>query len=246
MRGLFNPDNRFWRFMGKLWDALWVSILWILCSIPIVTIGASTTAVYYVTMKLVKDEESYVTKQFFKAFKENFKQATIVWLLLLLSGCGLFSSFIYFFYAEDTVVVTFMMAIDVIMAVVWMFISQFIYAVIARFSNNVKNIFVMAMTLSSKNWYFTIINILIQAVILVAAYFFPPLFLAAMGWTAFFQSFFIRKIFDKYIWNVLHFDPKTGVALVQDEKGNYVLPKEEISDGPVDMSIFEVRTGKEE
>jgi len=55
-----------------------LNLLWCICSIPIFTIGASTTAVYYVTLKLVRDEEDGTFRSFFKSFKENFKQATAI------------------------------------------------------------------------------------------------------------------------------------------------------------------------
>ena len=83
---IFNYDNGFWRFMGKLWDALVLNILWVVCCIPLVTVGAATTAVYYVALKLARDEEGYVISSFFKSFKENFRQATALWLVLAADG----------------------------------------------------------------------------------------------------------------------------------------------------------------
>ena len=83
---LFNYDNPVWRFIGKFWDVLVVNLLWIICSIPIVTIGASTTAMYYVTLRLVRDEDGYTIRSFFKSFKDNFKQATAIWLIFLAVG----------------------------------------------------------------------------------------------------------------------------------------------------------------
>ena len=62
---LFNYDNPVWRFIGKFWDVLVVNLLWIICSIPIVTIGASTTAMYYVTLRLDRDEDGYTIRSFF-------------------------------------------------------------------------------------------------------------------------------------------------------------------------------------
>lgn len=56
LQGFFNYDNPVWRFIGKLGDLILLNILWIVCSIPVFTIGASTTAVYYVTLKLARDE----------------------------------------------------------------------------------------------------------------------------------------------------------------------------------------------
>ena len=58
MGSLFNLDNPIWRFMGKLVDVFILTLLWAVCCIPIITIGPASTAVYYVTLKLVRDEES--------------------------------------------------------------------------------------------------------------------------------------------------------------------------------------------
>ena len=66
LSGFFNYDNPVWRFIGKFWDVIMLSVLWMVCSIPVVTIGASTTAMYYVTLKLVRDEDGYTFRYFFK------------------------------------------------------------------------------------------------------------------------------------------------------------------------------------
>lgn len=86
LQGLFNMDNPFWRFMGLLADLVLLNILFVICSIPIVTIGASTTALYTVSLKLAKKQEGYIASTFFKAFKSNFKQSTVIWLIMLVIG----------------------------------------------------------------------------------------------------------------------------------------------------------------
>ena len=73
LQGIFNYDNPVWRFIGKLGDLIILNILWIVCSIPVFTAGASTTAVYYVTLKLVRDEDDSTIRSFFRSFKSNFK-----------------------------------------------------------------------------------------------------------------------------------------------------------------------------
>ena len=73
MGHILDYDGKFINFSNKATDTLIATLLCLVCSIPIITIGASTTAYYSVMLKLVKDEESYITKSFFKAFKENFK-----------------------------------------------------------------------------------------------------------------------------------------------------------------------------
>ena len=71
MRNLFNPDNPVMNFIGKLGDALWLNILWFVTSLPIFTIGASTSALYTVTLRMARDENSGVTAAFFRAFKDR-------------------------------------------------------------------------------------------------------------------------------------------------------------------------------
>lgn len=77
-------DNPVMRGLSKLFDVACLNILWLIFCMPVVTIGASTTAMYSVMMKLVKDEEGYILRGFLAAFKENFRQSTLIWLVMLL------------------------------------------------------------------------------------------------------------------------------------------------------------------
>ena len=79
-------DNVIVRALNKICDMCCLNVLWLVCCIPVFTIGASTTALYTVMLKMVKNEEGYIFRGFFKAFKENFKQSTIMWLILLVLG----------------------------------------------------------------------------------------------------------------------------------------------------------------
>ena len=75
-------DNVVMRALSKICDMVFLNVLWVICSIPIVTIGPSTTALYTVMLKIVRNEEGYIFRGFFKAFKENFKQSTVIWLII--------------------------------------------------------------------------------------------------------------------------------------------------------------------
>ena len=90
MSSFFNMDSPIMRFLSRVCDLIILNLLAIACCIPIVTAGASITALFSVTLKMVKGEESYIFKGFFKGFKENFKQSTIIWLILLVLGLFLF------------------------------------------------------------------------------------------------------------------------------------------------------------
>ena len=73
MHILFNPENKFWNFMGKITDVSCMSLLWLLTSLPVFTIGASTAAFYSFTLDAVGDNEGRVIGSYFSAFKANFK-----------------------------------------------------------------------------------------------------------------------------------------------------------------------------
>ena len=83
---LFSYDSPFSRFLYFVADIVTLHFLWILYSLPIITIGASTTALYYSCMKRIRTGEGYVTQNFRKSFRQNFKQSTILWIVLVLVG----------------------------------------------------------------------------------------------------------------------------------------------------------------
>ena len=72
---LFNMNSGFFKFINRLLDVLFLNFLWIICSLPIVTIGAATCAAFSISLKMVDDEEGYIGKAFFKEFKKNLAQS---------------------------------------------------------------------------------------------------------------------------------------------------------------------------
>ena len=78
MNRFFNLDNPVWRFVGNIADMFLLSLLWYLSCLPLFTAGAATTAVYYVTLKLVRNQEGYTFASFRKSFALNFKQGTLI------------------------------------------------------------------------------------------------------------------------------------------------------------------------
>lgn len=91
MWNFFNPDGLFARIMNTVWNLVLLNLLWLVCSLPVVTLGASTAALYAVLLKMRDGGEGRVVRLFFAALKENFRRATAVWLALLaaLVVCGL-------------------------------------------------------------------------------------------------------------------------------------------------------------
>lgn len=79
-------DNIIVRLLTRVFDLVLLNILWLLCSVPIITIGASTTALYATMMKVVANEEGYIIRDFFENFRNNFRQSTSVWVILVILG----------------------------------------------------------------------------------------------------------------------------------------------------------------
>lgn len=80
---IFNLDSPVMQALGKVADLMWLNILTMICCIPIITIGPSLTAMHYMALKIVRNEECYITRGFFKSFKENFFQGMIIGVLTL-------------------------------------------------------------------------------------------------------------------------------------------------------------------
>ncbi len=88
--------------LTKLADLILLNFITAICCLPVITIGASLTAMHYVALKIVRDEESYIIKTFFRSFKENFKQATLLWLIHLLLIALLVYDFIVVYYSVNS------------------------------------------------------------------------------------------------------------------------------------------------
>ena len=82
---ILKPDSPVMDFLRTVTNLVIVNILYIICSIPIITFGAAYSAKYYVAMKVIRGEGTGVVIPFFKAFKRNFKQATAVWIVMLVA-----------------------------------------------------------------------------------------------------------------------------------------------------------------
>lgn len=198
---MFKLDSPFMNFLNKVGDIMILNVMVILFSIPIITAGASITAGYYIAYKMVKDEESYIVRGFLKAFKENFKQSTMIWLIMLVMIAVIFGDFwIVFFsgmqfgkaFSVCVVIVSVIMA----MGLVYMLPMQ------ARFSNTVKNIIKNSFLMSVSHLPSTIVFIVSFALPFVLLYFSPQtvpiILLFAAGGLIFFKAYMYLRIFKKY------------------------------------------------
>ena len=128
------------RLLTRIFDFLLLNVLWVLCSIPVISLGASTTALYSVMLKIVENEEGYIIWDFLKAFKRNFRQSTTVWCILLGIGVALFADY-QFVQNISGVMRTIGMVLLGMIVLVYIYIYEvvFVFPLIARFDNTTIN-----------------------------------------------------------------------------------------------------------
>ena len=207
MGRFFNMDNKFFVFMGKIADFCMLNLLCIICCIPIVTAGASLTALYYVTMKMVRNEEAYIFRSFFRSFKQNFKQATVINIIMLAAAALL--------YIDTNIAGKMGQPAGKILGMIfaaftllYVMILLYVYPLLAKFYNSVKNTFKNAILMAIRHLPYTILMLLICACPILIL--FIPSFQIQMSLImlvilfgpaviAYGNSHFFVRIFDKYI-----------------------------------------------
>lgn len=137
---IFDLDSPVMRFLSRVCDLMVINIFGFLLCIPIVTAGASLTAMYTVELKWVRGEEGYLVKPFFRAFKSNFKQATGEWLIILAITLVFVGDFYIFNQNPDLFPQVFQLII-IMIAVVLLLIALWVFPLQCRFINTVKTTF---------------------------------------------------------------------------------------------------------
>lgn len=202
MQKFFGFDGPIFVFFEKLANLLWLNILWLVCCIPIITIGASTSAMYYVTLKMIRNEESYIAKSFFKAFKQNLKQATLVWIIIIFASLLLVIDNQLIDVNAEGIEKIVHIGICVVGFLVLM-TGIYVFPLIAKFENTTVNTLKNALLLSLINAPYTVAIVAIIIIPFVIAYFYlalmPVMLMLGVSTSAYFASKIYNKIFEKLI-----------------------------------------------
>ena len=188
------------RALSKLADLMWVNILTMVCSIPIFTIGASFTAMHTVVYKLYKNEEGYITREFFKAFRSNFRQATLMWLIYLALGLLLCGD-IWLMYKGYADMAMFFKVIIGVAVVVYLFSLVWVFVLQSRYENPIKYTMKNTLMVSMSHVLYSLMMIILLVSPVVLLLFFnwavPVCFLLGFSVPAFVQSILYAQVFDK-------------------------------------------------
>ena len=163
-----NYDNIFIRMLSRVGDAMLLSILFVLSCVPIITIGAAFTSLYYTAMKGISGDDGYIWKFYTRSFKQNFKQATGMWMLFLVAffilGVDIWFWMTQWKASGNAIAKPFLFVSVVLLTLV---VMTFIYAFAlqAKFDNSWKVQLRNAFLLSIKNFPMTLLMLLTYLVI---------------------------------------------------------------------------------
>lgn len=185
MGKFLDMDSPFMRFLNRVGDLMIMNFLMILCCIPVITAGAAFTAMHYVLLKIVRGEEGYLIRGFFKSFRSNFRQATLIWLLMLLVVAVYVGDIWIFNYSGLVFPKPLIIAVAAV-AFVLLMIAVYVFPLQARFENSVKNTLKNAMLLAFANLPRTILMMACYILPLVLGYFstYALLFVIMLGISA--------------------------------------------------------------
>lgn len=197
----FSYESKFSQVMLKICAACCLNMLWFVCSLPIFTVGASTAALFRVTLKLARDEDPRIVTEFIKGFRDNFKQATVLWLILLAVGAvlGTDGYVLYHLYRSFTgpvgIVCTIGLALIIVASVVYVIVLMYVFPLTASVKNTNFNML--------KNSLLIGIHYLFCSILMFAIYFamffavvviFTPLIIFGFGVCALLCSYLLSNV----------------------------------------------------
>lgn len=195
-------DNPFFNVMGNIGDWMLLNVLFVLTSVPIITIGMSLTSMYKVALRRTRGESVYLAKEYFQACRQEWKQSTKLWVIFFLTGMLLLFDVLYGqnlkFYLN--------VAIGVLV-VFWGFSFSYAFPLQARFENTVGNTLKNTLYLALHNLPYTVLFMLLNAIpviCIIAGSFWTmmimPIYLVlGFSLTAKINSIFLERIFKAFM-----------------------------------------------
>lgn len=196
---ILHIDSPVARGINKFVQMIYAGLLWFLCSIPVLTIGASTAALYEVLLRMQKDEEGAIGAAFFRGFRSNLKASLPVWLPLLLVQV-MFGVNLFYYAVLGGGEFPVQSVVFGILFVLSLTAFGFVFPIMARFENTASGTFRMAFLLAIRNPGWTVVIAFFQILTLVICWgfmYFPTLFI--MGISGYLQAAVFNRIFDRLI-----------------------------------------------
>lgn len=200
MGKLFDLESPLIQGLNKIADLMWLNILTVLCCIPVITAGASLTAAHYVALKMRRNEEGYISREFFKAFKTNFKQSTLIWLIILLLA-GIFAADFYIIKEGGIVFSNVLRVILMAVCCLFIFTVLWVFPVQAKFINTLKgtlkNAFALSIIQLPKTLLMLVLYILPYLILYFTMRLFPLVLLFGISAPIYVSAMLYNKMFKK-------------------------------------------------
>ena len=197
----FSYESKFSQLVLKLCYACFLNLLWFLCSIPIVTIGASTAALYYTSFKIIREEDNHAGAMFFRAFRDNFKQATVLWLIMLAFGIFLSGDIYILYHLRRTtegpmaIIWTLMLAFVIVAAVFYVIILEYVFPLVASVKNSNIAMLKNSFLIGTHYLFATILVFAVHfAMFFVVVAWFTPLIVLGEGLCAMISAWLLNRI----------------------------------------------------
>lgn len=165
----FSFDGPFFAVLNRAADIIILNLLWFFCCIPVVTIGTSTTALMYVSMKIAEGDDTKIVGKFFKSFKENFLQSTVIWLIMLAIGIVLVGNIFYVLPQMKIAdsMYNMLFSASCLSSLIYAMIFVYLFPLQAKLENKIRHTFKNALLLSFRHLPTTILLILLNSVVVV-------------------------------------------------------------------------------
>lgn len=201
----FVIDSPVMRFLGRIGDIIILNLIFVVTSLPVITIGTALSALYTVAMKLARGEDPSILKEYMKAFRRNIKPATISWLFMAAAGAFIFVDFRLVGVFSGTAYTVMRLLLAMIFGV-WVLTFLYLFPYIARFENTVFHSIKNALFLSAAHVPSTVMMLVISVGLIVATLFTSRTFvIGTIAWffagfavVAYTQAFLFVRIFAKY------------------------------------------------
>ena len=219
---IFDLDSPLMNVLNKMADLMWLNILTLICCIPSITAGAAFTSMHYVALKIVRNEESYITRSFFKSFKTNFRQATLIWLLILLIAAVLGGD--YYIITKSGIQFSSVLVILIMAAAVLVICTAlYVFPVLAKFDNTImgtiRNAFIMSILQLPKTVVMFVMAFFPLIIYLVSLRLIPIIFLFGFSLPAYASAMLYNKFFQKLEDQLLsEQEPAPEVSPEEDER----------------------------
>ena len=202
MRDFFSLDGAFNKYGGVLADMVIVSLMWLLFSLATfgIGVGAASSALFFVTTRRISDRENYVTRDFWEAFKANFKKGTIMWLIILVMTLLLINNVFLLLRAEEEArgIMSIVLPAQLVFLALIALMNIYIWPLIARFDMGLVQVLKSAFFMSVRHFLTSITCVALMVGMFLIIFEVPPLIIAAPGLYAWLASYMVMRVFKRY------------------------------------------------